>query len=205
MGNCHSSTKTVKLHIPILLVSWNVEETYFTLRNDAATEHLIAPSDYIVIVGHRRLLVGQVIDLLPTSDTHTILSVHINLGPGDPNKEVHIRVPNTALTRRAQISTCIARWAIRVFQPHTASVQAPDILYLSTSSTTMDAASSRTSSMTASTATPFHISDHLTMDAPLRSALNEETWTGRPTSGTASNQPARTHFCPPAMKAVHFS
>ena len=100
---------------PILAlpVAWSASNPYFTLAdlpNQGPYVDLIPLRGRIILAGHRRLIIGNIHNVVSTHETHLILAVYGAASERMREKiEVHLRVPYAALTRSARVLAMIHR------------------------------------------------------------------------------------------------
>ena len=88
--------------IPVLPVLWDHKVPYFMTHEEPGRPgvvDLVGLSEWIVLAGHRRLIVGRTQDIIATYSTHAVLSVQgCASGTMLETSEVHVSIPYTALT-----------------------------------------------------------------------------------------------------------
>lgn len=100
---------------PILAlpVAWSASKPYFTLAdlpNQGPYVDLIPLRGRIILAGHRRLIIGNIHNVVSTHETHLILAVYGAASERMREKiEVHLCVPYAALTRSARVQAMIHR------------------------------------------------------------------------------------------------
>ena len=100
--------------IPVLPVLWDHQVPYFNMHEEPGRPgivDLVGLHEWIVLAGHRRLIVGRTQNVIATYPTHAVLSVHssasdqmLDIG------EVHVSIPYTALTPWLRRYISLRRW-----------------------------------------------------------------------------------------------
>ncbi|KAF7789845.1 hypothetical protein EIP86_000791 [Pleurotus ostreatoroseus] len=100
--------------IPVLPVLWDHQVPYFSMHEEPGRPgivDLVGLHEWIVLAGHRRLIVGRTQNVIATYPTHAVLSVHssasdqmLDIG------EVHVSIPYTALTPWLRRYISLRRW-----------------------------------------------------------------------------------------------
>lgn len=126
---------------PILAlpVAWSASNPYFTLAdlpNQGPYVDLIPLRGRIILAGHRRLIIGDIHNVVSTHKTYLILAVYGAASERMREKiEVHLRVPYAALTRPARVLAMIHRGFFGTYEdnqlPHSPGT------HIKTSSNTM--------------------------------------------------------------------
>ena len=92
--------------IPVLPVLWDHQVPYFITHEESGRpgiSGLIGLHEWIVLAGHRRLIVGRTHSIIATYPAHVVLSVHGCISDQMLETcEVHVSIPYAALTPYAQ-------------------------------------------------------------------------------------------------------